>query len=116
MPDIIRAPKISEAEGEQCLTAQSAVTDALEVRAGDWQCMVAAGWITPADAYDKVATGLSPSRRTGSREAHPSPLIVFGRLSRPESRRSRAIVQADPCSVLGEAQSGVEPIRGLAAA
>ncbi|PJE97134.1 hypothetical protein CUT44_14220 [Streptomyces carminius] len=42
-----------EADGEQYVTAQVAATDVLEIRASDWRYVEAAGWIRPADVYEK---------------------------------------------------------------
>ncbi|MFF9638835.1 hypothetical protein ACF1D2_30180 [Streptomyces bacillaris] len=42
-----------EADGEQYVTAQSAATDVLEIRASDWKYVEAAGWIRPAEMYEK---------------------------------------------------------------
>ncbi|WP_332010932.1 3'-5' exonuclease [Streptomyces uncialis] len=43
----------AEADGEQYLTAQAAATDVLEIRASDWKYVEAAGWIAPAETYEK---------------------------------------------------------------
>ncbi|POX58845.1 hypothetical protein C3492_35525 [Streptomyces sp. Ru62] len=43
----------AEADGEQYVTAQVAATDVLEIRASDWKYVEAAGWIRPADVYEK---------------------------------------------------------------
>lgn len=42
-----------EADGEQYVTAQAAATDVLEIRASDWKYVEAAGWIRPAETYEK---------------------------------------------------------------
>ncbi|WP_208853559.1 3'-5' exonuclease [Streptomyces bacillaris] len=42
-----------EADGEQHVTAQSAATGVLEIRASDWKYVEAAGWIRPAETYEK---------------------------------------------------------------
>ncbi|MFI8177990.1 3'-5' exonuclease [Streptomyces microflavus] len=42
-----------QADGEQYVTAQAAATDVLEIRASDWKYVEAAGWIRPAETYEK---------------------------------------------------------------
>ncbi|RPF30181.1 exonuclease [Streptomyces sp. Ag109_G2-6] len=43
----------AEADGEQYLTAQAAA-DVLEIRPSDWRYVEAAGWIEPAETYEKA--------------------------------------------------------------
>lgn len=44
----------AEADGEQYITAQSAAEDVLEIRyPSDWKYVEAAGWIRPADTYER---------------------------------------------------------------
>ncbi|MFJ2746210.1 3'-5' exonuclease [Streptomyces sp. NPDC087440] len=43
-----------EADGEQYVTAQAAARDVLEIRPTDWKYVEAAGWITPAETYEKA--------------------------------------------------------------
>ncbi|MFI8888245.1 3'-5' exonuclease [Streptomyces sp. NPDC053813] len=43
----------AEADGEQYVTAQSAATDVLEIRASDWKYVEAAEWIRPAHVYER---------------------------------------------------------------
>ncbi|MFF3958846.1 3'-5' exonuclease [Streptomyces sp. NPDC001890] len=42
-----------EADGEQYVTAQAAASDVLEIRASDWKYVESAGWVTPADTYER---------------------------------------------------------------
>ncbi|MFE7658100.1 3'-5' exonuclease [Streptomyces bottropensis] len=42
----------AEADGEQYVTAQAAA-EVLEIRAADWKFVEAAGWIAPADTYER---------------------------------------------------------------
>ncbi|MFF3934526.1 hypothetical protein [Streptomyces hirsutus] len=42
-----------EADGEPYITAQAAASDVLEIRASDWKYVEAAGWVTPADTYER---------------------------------------------------------------
>lgn len=42
-----------EADGEQYVTAQAAATDVLEIRPSDWKYVEAAGWIRPAQTYER---------------------------------------------------------------
>ncbi|WP_331719806.1 hypothetical protein OG217_37395 (plasmid) [Streptomyces sp. NBC_01023] len=43
----------AEADGEQYVTAKYAATDVLEIRASDWKYVEAAGWIRPAQTYER---------------------------------------------------------------
>ncbi|MFH8492179.1 hypothetical protein [Streptomyces longisporoflavus] len=46
----------SECEGEQHITAQAAA-ELLEIRPADWKYVEAAGWVQPAETYEKPAGG-----------------------------------------------------------
>lgn len=46
----------AEAEGEQHITAQAAA-ELLEIRPADWKYVEAAGWVQPAETYEKSAGG-----------------------------------------------------------
>jgi hypothetical protein len=43
-----------EADGEQYVTAQAAASDVLEIRPTDFKYVEGAGWIEPADAYERA--------------------------------------------------------------
>ncbi|MFC8790814.1 exonuclease domain-containing protein [Streptomyces cinereoruber] len=59
----------AEADDDRYVTAQSAVKDVLEVRESDWRYIESAGWISPAETFE---------REVGRRRTVTAPLYRLG--------------------------------------
>ena len=92
----------AEADGEQYITAQSAAEDVLEIRyPSDWKYVEAAGWIRPADTYE---------REVGR---HRTVTVTLYRLG--DVRAVRDMPGVDWESVRGLPKGAVSPLREYAA-